>query len=781
MKNITRDTDKRLMSGAGKALALSLSALALTTTAYTVIPRAAVAQDYAFSSVVVEGNTRVGSDTILSYAGIVRGQPISAAALNDAYQRIVASGLFESVEIVPGGNRLAIKVTEFPMVSRVNIEGNRTIDDAALGSLIRTSERRVFSPSVAEADAAAITEAYAAKGQLIATVTPQIIRRSGNRVDVVFDVTEGKGVEVERLSFVGNRSFSDARLRRVLATKQAGLLRFIVGRDTYDEERIGFDKRVLTDFYTSRGYVDFSVLSANAEFSRERNAHFVTFSVREGQSYDFANTTIVSQIDGVDAADYQRAMNLRAGQTYSPVAIENVISRIEKMAQDKGVDFVRVEPRVTRHERDLTLDVEFVLSKGPRVFVERIDIEGNATTLDRIVRRQFRIVEGDPFNPREIREAASRIRALNFFSNADVNAREGSSADQVVVDVNVDEAPTGSFSFGANYSVSDNVNLVASFSERNFLGRGQTVSADLTTKLDDGTLRFNFVEPAFLGRDVALGFGIGLASTQPSYALHTTRTAYVTPSLTFPVSERGRLRLDYRFDLSEMVLPSGTASSSLPSIVEDDYDLGRQSTQSVGYTYSFDTRRNGLNPDAGVLLSFGQEFAGLGGDVKYVKSTAEVRGQMKVFNDQVTLLGVIEGGAISSSDGTMVNDRFFNSSDVIRGFEPGGIGPRDGATDTALGGNFYAVARVEAQFPLGLPEEYGIKGGVFLDHGAVWGLDDETGIEAGSADRTFRTVAGASIFWITPIGPLRFNFSKALDKQDFDKEQSFDLTISTEF
>ncbi|WP_417258769.1 outer membrane protein assembly factor BamA [Celeribacter sp.] len=778
MKNKTCDTDKRVKSTTGKAFALSLTALTLTTTAYTVFPSAVVAQSYAFSSVSIDGNTRVGADTILSYAGIARGEQISAAALNDAYQRIVGSGLFESVEMIPQGNRLVIKVTEFPIVSRINIEGNRALDDAALASLIQTRERRVFSPSTVEADAAAITEAYAAKGQLVATVTPQIIRRSGNRVDVVFDVSEGKGVEIERLSFVGNRSFSDARLRRVLGTKQAGLLRFIVGRDTYNEDRIAFDKRVLTDFYTSRGYIDFSVLNATAEFSRERNAHFVTFSVREGQSYDFANTSVVSEIDGVDAADYQRAINLRPGQTYSPVAIENVISRMEKIAQDKGVDFLRVEPRVTRNERSLTLDVEFVLSKGPRIFVERIDIEGNATTLDRVVRRQFRTVEGDPFNPREIREAASRIRALNFFSNTDVNAREGSSPDQVVVDVNVEEAPTGSFSFGANYSVSDNFVLIASFSERNFLGRGQTVSADLTTNIDDGTLRFNFIEPAFLGRNVALGFGLGLSSSQPSYALHTTRTAYVSPSLTFPISERGKLRLDYRFQMSEMSNPDG---ATLPSLVQSDLVLGRQTTQSVGYTYSFDSRRNGLNPDAGILFTFGQEYAGLGGDVEYIKTTAELRGQMKVFNDQVTLLGVIEGGVIDADGSSMVNDRFFNSSDMIRGFEPGGIGPRDSGTNAALGGNYFAVARLEAQFPLGLPEEYGLKGGLFLDHGAVWGLDDTTGIIAGSDDRTFRTVAGASLFWDTPIGPLRFNFSKALDKQSYDDEQTFDLTISTEF
>ncbi|WP_417248843.1 outer membrane protein assembly factor BamA [Celeribacter sp.] len=753
-----------------RVFALSFAAFATISTAYVAYPQAAYAQSYAFSSVSVEGNERVSADTILSYAGIKRGERISAAQLNDGYQAVVASGLFESVEMIPQGSRLVIKVSEFPFVSRVNFEGNRVLKDDQLAALVRTAPRRVFSPSVAEQDAAAIAEAYAAKGQLVATVTPQIIRRSGNRVDVVYQVTEGKGVEIERVSFVGNRSFSDARLRRVLETKQAGLLRFIVGADTYNPDRIDFDRQVLTDFYNSRGYIDFSVLNVSAEFSRERNAHFVTFSVQEGQSYDFGNVRVTSEISEADQAEFGKLVNIRKGQTYNPVAIENVISRMEALATRKGIDFLRVEPRITRNNRDLELDLEFVLVRGPRVFVERIDIEGNKTTLDRVVRNQFRVVEGDPFNPREIREAASRIRALGYFSNANVDAREGSSSDRVVIDVDVEEAPTGSFSFGANYSVSEGANLLASFSERNFLGRGQTLAFDLTTQLDDGTLRFNFIEPAFLGRDVAFGFGMGIATSQPSYALHSERAAYIEPSLTFPLSQRTRLRLDARAEWSEIRDEGGA-----PSFISSDIAAGWQRTQTLGYSLSFDSRRNNIDADYHYALRFGQDYT-VGGDVDFVRTSAEITASKKIFNDDVTLLATIEGGLISSDSGTRVTDRFFNSSDIIRGFEPGGIGPREGTT--ALGGNKYAVARVEAQFPLGLPEEYGIKGGLFLDHGAVWGLDNAVGIDD---DLYWRTVAGASIFWTTPIGPLRFNFSKALNKETYDIEQTFDLTISTEF
>ncbi|MEM5475072.1 outer membrane protein assembly factor BamA [Pacificibacter sp. AS14] len=761
-----------------RAFVLSFAVLAMGSTAYIATPTVAYAQEFRFTTVAIEGNGRVSAETILSYAGIARGQGVSAGELNDAYQRVLGAGLFESVEFIPQGSRLVIKVAEYPTVSRINIEGNSKIKDDTLLSSLQTQVRRVYSPSTVEFDAAAITEIYETKGQLAATVTPRIIRRPDNRVDVVFEVTEGKGVEVERLTFVGNRAFSDARLRRVLETKQAGLLRFVVGRDTFAEDRVEFDKRVLADFYTSRGYVDFEMLNVAAEFSRERNAYFLTFNVREGQSFDFGTMTAVSEYDGADVAEFQKVLNIRSGQTYSPVAVENVVERMEILATKKGLDFLRVEPRVTRNDRDQTLDIEFVLVRGPRIFVERIDIEGNATTLDRVVRQKFQIVEGDPFNPRQIREAASRIRALGFFSDVRVDAREGSNSQQVVVDVDVDESPTGSFSFGANYSVSSGVNFVASFSERNFLGRGQTLSFSLTTQLDDGSLGFNFTEPAFLGRDVAFGLSAGYGFSEPSYADHTEKNIFVSPSLTFPLSERGRLSLRYRAGVNELTNPD---DNDLPDIIEDDISAGEVFQQSVGYTYSFDTSRSGVESGAGFAFKFSQDYAGLGGDVEYLKNSAEFTANSSLFNEEVNVSATFEGGMIDGNGtNTRVSDRYFSGTSIIRGFEPGGIGPRDTDTDLALGGNFYAVARLETDFPLGLPEEYGIKGGLFLDHGAIWGLDDATGAD-GSEDLSWRTVIGASIFLKTPIGPLRFNFTHALQKEDYDIEQNFDLTIATEF
>ncbi|MBL9061487.1 outer membrane protein assembly factor BamA [Tabrizicola sp.] len=738
----------------------------------------AYAQSFSFSNVEIQGNDRVDAATILNYAGISRGQEVSAAQLNDAYQRILNSNLFETVELVPQGSTLVIKVVEYPIVNVISIEGNKRLKDEKLSALIKSQPRRIYSPSMAEADAAAIAEAYRTAGRLAASVTPKIIRRSGNRVDLVFEISEGKVVENERISFVGNKAFTDRRLRQVLETKQAGLLRNLIQRDTYVAERLELDKKVLTDFYLSRGFIDFQVLDASAELSRERDATFVTFTVREGLSYNIGKVTTVSEVEGLDAAEFEGVQKIRAGQTYSPLLIDNNVTRMETLALKKGLNFIRVEPRITRNARGQVVDVEFAIVRGERIFVERIDIEGNTTTLDQVIRRQFRTVEGDPFNPREIRQAAERIRALGFFSDAQVNAEQGSESDQVVVNVDVEEQPTGSLSFGMSYSVASGVGFNVGFSESNFLGRGQKLALSVSTASSNQSSSFSFTEPALLGRDLRFNIGAYYRTSESDYSVYDTRNIGFSTGIGFPVGEESTL--DLRLSVAEDKLYNYTGDSPILTAEEA---RGAETTFSLGYSYEYDNRITGLNPKGGVLLRFGQDVAGFGGDSEYVKTTALAMAETKVMNEEVTLRAVFEGGAITSLGGnvTRVTDRFFGNS-KIRGFEPNGIGPRDltATDDDALGGNMFAVARFEAEFPVGLPEEYGITGGAFLDVGSVWSLDNTNG---GAVDDSFipRATVGVSVFWTTPIGPLRFNFSHAVKKEDYDKEQTFDLTISTKF
>ncbi len=748
---------------------------------------AAQAQTYRFNAIQIEGNQRIDAATILSYAAIERGKPVTAGELNAAFQRVQGAGLFQTVEFVPNGGTLIIRVAEFATINRISFEGNKRIKDERLAELIGSASRRVYAPAQAEADAAAIAEAYRAAGRYSASVTPRIINRSDNRIDLVFEISEGRVVEIERLSFVGNRAFSDRRLRQVLETKQAGFLRQLIQRDTFVPERLEFDKAVLTDFYLSRGYVDFQVLSATSELARQRNGFFITFTVREGQPYNFGEITAVSEVEEVDAAEFQAVIKLRPGVTYSPTLIENTIARMEALALRKGLNFVRIDPRITRNDRNLTLDVAFALVRGPRVFVERIDIEGNATTLDQVVRRQFRTVEGDPFNPREIRDSAERIRALGFFSDARVDTREGSSPDQVIVDVNVEEQPTGTLSFGVSYGVNVGVGLAIGFSETNFLGRGQTLSINVDTASASANSSINFIEPAFLGRDLRFRFNGYYQQTDNDNSAYDTRNVGLSPSIEFPLSQNGRLELRYQVSNDTISnIDAGTGGTTGSSDVLK-LEQGSLLSSSLGYTYSFDTRRTGLNPTGGVLLRFNQDYAGIGGDTKAITTTALVLAETRVLNEEVTLRAIVEGGAIATLSGnSRVTERFFLNG-KIRGFEPNGIGPRDLAVDNedALGGNLFAVARFEADFPLGLPEEYGVSGGLFLDVGSVWSLDNINGGPAGASpvddSMNLRSAIGFSVFWETPIGPLRFNFSRALLKESYDKEQTFDLTVSTRF
>lgn len=761
-----------------RILLLRLAAVALL--AFSILSGAAQAQSYRFNSVAVEGTQRIDGATVLSYAEIPRGQAITAGQLNAAYQRILASGLFETVEMVPQGGRLLIRVVEFPTINVVNFEGNRRIKDEVLAELVRSQTRRVYSPTVAEQDAAAITEAYAQSGRYAATVTPKIIRRSENRVDLVFEVVEGRVVEIERLSFVGNRNFSDRRLRQVLQTKQAGLLRQLIQRDTFVADRLEFDKQVLRDFYLSRGYVDFEVLSVNSEVTRQRDAFFITINVREGQQFRFGEITATSDLAEIDPDEYQDALRIRSGAVYSPSIVERNIARLETLALRQGKDFIRVEPRISRNDRDLTLDVEFALVRGPRIFVQRIDIEGNVTTLDRVVRNQFRTVEGDPFNPRSIRESAERIRALGFFSNAEVDAREGSSPDQVIVDVNVEEQPTGSLSFGLSYSVSSGAALAVKFTETNFLGRGQTLRFGFDTSDKNSNFNFGFVEPNFLNRDLRFSTGVFYRDSRNDNSRYSIRSGGLSFGIDFPVGEYSRLGLRYGARTDKLF--NVDAVNSSPILVAE---TGERTTSSLGYTYTFDTRNGGLNPNAGVLLRFSQDVAGLGGDSKYLKTELTALAETKVWNEEVTLRAIFRGGALNTFGGSSsrVTDRFFGSG--MRGFEPSGIGPRDLGTlnRDPLGGDFYAIMSVESEFPIGLPEEYGITGGLFLDVGSVWGLDNVVGAGGALVDdgQHWRSAAGFSIFWDSPLGPLRFNFSTALEQQAYDKEQNFDFTISTEF
>jgi outer membrane protein insertion porin family len=750
------------------------------------IGSASWAQEFNFSSIEVDGNRRIETSTIISYANLPLRKNVSASEISAAYQEVANSGLFEDIEFIPQGRRLIIKVQEYPTISQVAFEGNDRLKDEVLAQIVSAKSRRVFNSMKVEEDRERIAQAYADMGRLASRVTPKIIRLPDNRVNLVFEIFEGGVVEIERIGFVGNKTYSDRKLRNVLNTKQAGMLRLLVQRDTFIEDRIEFDKQILTDFYQSRGFVDFVINGVNAEFSEERDGYFITFNIQEGQQFNVGAVTLVSERSDVDEAVFSAALTLKPSVIYSPLAVEDDIARLERLAVMEGVDFLRVTPRLKRNDSTRTLDVAFVVDRGERIFIERINVSGNTSTLDNVIRRQFLAVEGDPFNPRALRAAVDRIRRLGFFDPVNVSTRAGNKPETVIIDLVVGEKPTGSLSLGAGYSSALGLGGIIEYRERNFIGRGQGLNFKIQGGSDNTTYSVRFTEPAFLGNELQFSLNLAYEETNEKNSTYDTRSVNFQPGISYPVNNFIRVGFRYSYTSDEV---SGNAVSS---IIGDEYEQRRVNTSGVGYTFGYDTRRVGLNPTAGVLLQFSQDFTGLGGDTTSVKSNLKLQGEQKAFGEEVTLSATFEAGDLRYSKGqSRVSDRFALGSRVMRGFNPGGVGPRERSNDgsetinDALGGEQFAVARFEAEFPIGIPEEYGITGGVFYDVGSLWGLPVET--SPYGANTVYynaaipRQVAGATVFWATPIGPLRFNWTRAIQKEEFDEANNFEFTLSTRF
>jgi outer membrane protein insertion porin family len=750
------------------------------------IGSASWAQEFNFSSIEVDGNRRIETSTIISYANLPLRKNVSASEISAAYQEVANSGLFEDIEFIPQGRRLIIKVQEYPTISQVAFEGNDRLKDEVLAQIVSAKSRRVFNSMKVEEDRERIAQAYADMGRLASRVTPKIIRLPDNRVNLVFEIFEGGVVEIERIGFVGNKTYSDRKLRNVLNTKQAGMLRLLVQRDTFIEDRIEFDKQILTDFYQSRGFVDFVINGVNAEFSEERDGYFITFNIQEGQQFNVGAVTLVSERSDVDEAVFSAALTLKPSVIYSPLAVEDDIARLERLAVMEGVDFLRVTPRLKRNDSTRTLDVAFVVDRGERIFIERINVSGNTSTLDNVIRRQFLAVEGDPFNPRALSAAVDRIRRLGFFDPVNVSTRAGNKPETVIIDLVVGEKPTGSLSLGAGYSSALGLGGIIEYRERNFIGRGQGLNFKIQGGSDNTTYSVRFTEPAFLGNELQFSLNLAYEETNEKNSTYDTRSVNFQPGISYPVNNFIRVGFRYSYTSDEV---SGNAVSS---IIGDEFKQRRVNTSGVGYTFGYDTRRVGLNPTAGVLLQFSQDFTGLGGDTTSVKSNLKLQGEQKAFGEEVTLSATFEAGDLRYSKGqSRVSDRFALGSRVMRGFNPGGVGPRERSNDgsetinDALGGEQFAVARFEAEFPIGIPEEYGITGGVFYDVGSLWGLPVET--SPYGANTVYynaaipRQVAGATVFWATPIGPLRFNWTRAIQKEEFDEANNFEFTLSTRF
>ncbi len=729
--------------------------------------------------VVVQGNQRIETETIITYVAAETGKPVTADQVNEAVRRLYDTELFRDVAITPQSGVLLVEVLENPSINRVVFEGNDDIEEDELLGAVQSAPRQAYTRALGERDVRTLKELYARTGRFNAEIEVRAEEQPQNRVDVYFTIVEGERTGVNDIRFEGNEKISDRRLRGVIETSESGILSWIFGGDTYDPDRLEFDKELLRRYYLQRGFVDFRVIDATAELTEDREDFDITFVVEEGPVYNFGAVDISAEFTGLDQDLLMQQIAYKPGEVYNASKVDKTIDNLIFLAGQEGFAFVNVTPIPRKNVEDRTIDILYEIEEGARVYVERIEIEGNSRTLDRVLRREFKIAEGDAFNIREIRNAENRLRALGFFSSVEVTFERGSADDRAVIRVTVVETLTGSITFGVGYGTDNGVQTDITITERNFLGRGQWINARVAFAGDTQVVEFGFSEPAFLDRDVAAGFRIYYEQEDRSDQASFEETNYgFTPSVTFPLTSVSDLNVGYSIASDEIRDVRSDASEVIKG------DEGTQITSAIFATYTYDQRNDIREPTSGYLFVTKQELAGLGGDAFYSRTTARVKGWTSFYDESVVASLELEGGGIIGfgSDNLVVTDRFFIGGATLRGFEQGGIGPRDLTTDDALGGNYYAVVRAELSFPLGLPEELGFYGGVFADAGTLWGLDQTVYPSVTIDDSAqFRASVGATLFIDSGFGPLQFSLAYPLVTVDGDDKQYFRFSAGTRF
>ena len=722
----------------------------------------------------VEGNNRIEVETIASYLVVKVGDPFDSARMDQSLKSLFATGLFSDVTLRREGNALVVRVVENPIINRVAFEGNRKVDDDTLRSETQLRARVVYTRTKVQADVKRILEIYRASGRFAATVDPKVIALPENRVDLVFEINEGDVTGIRRISFIGNRVFSDSELRSAIQTKESAFWRILSSDDTYDPDRVEYDKELLRKFYLKNGYADFRVVSAVAELTPDRQDFFLTFTIEEGERYRFGNIGITTSIRNLDTNELLDELRTSEGDWYNADLIEDTINKLTDAAGTLGYAFVEVRPAITRVESERKIDITFEIHEGPRVFVERIQVRGNTRTRDEVIRREMRLAEGDAFNTAKVRLSRLRIRRLGFFDKVEINNSPGSTPDRTVIEVDVEERATGQLSLGAGYSSDEGVLGNFTIQESNFLGRGQQVSLGLTLSQRTQEVDLSFTEPYFLDRNLSLGVDL----------FRVTRSFDNEGSFR-QGSTGGRLRFGYeiaefwRQELNYTLRSDSIKNVDSGASIVVRAEEGTVLKSIVGQTLTYDRRNDPVDPTGGYFGRFATDFAGLGGSERFAR--VRLSGAMYYTPWQDFTFSVLgEAGHIRGlGRDVKLSDRFVRGGENFRGFSVGGLGPRDRLTADALGANTFYTGTVELAFPLGLPPEFGIRGHAFVDAGSVFGIDVENPVILDES--SLRVSVGGGLSWKSPFGPVRADLAYAIRKETFDDTQLIHFNFGTRF
>jgi outer membrane protein insertion porin family len=814
------------------------------------------------ASIAVEGNRRVEVETIRSYFKPGPGGRLGQAQIDDGLKALIETGLFQDVRINQVGGRLVVTVVENAVIGRIAFEGNKKVKDEQLSAEIQSKPRGTFSRPTVQSDAQRIAEIYRRSGRYDVRVTPEVIEQPNNRVDLVFTVTEGSKTGVRSIEFVGNVAYSSYRLKDVIKTRESNLLSFLGGADVYDPDRVEADRDLIRRFYLKNGYADVQVIAALTEYDPDKKGFSVTFKIEEGQQYRVATVDFQTSIATLDTASMRSFSRVSVGSVYNAEALEKSVEEMQIEASRRGYAFAVVRPRGDRNFEAHTVSIVFAIDEGPRTYIERINIRGNTRTRDYVIRREFDLSEGDAYNRALVDRAERRLKNLDFFKAVKIVTEPGSSTDRVILVVDLEEKSTGDFSVSGGYSTTDGALAEVSISERNFLGRGLYAKAAVTYGQYARGGSLSFVDPYLFDYRVALGLDLFYREQLAnSYIAYGTKTLGFSPRLGFTLREDLALQLRYSIYQQEIQLPnqlancnnnpnngllafnpspafvnsvggpgglpapavdpSGTGlwcysdgEASLP--VRRELQSGKALTSSVGYSLNYNTLDNNKNPTDGLLVDWKQDFAGVGGDVKYIKSAIDAKYYTPLVADIVGLIH-LQGGMLNQFGGSELRmlDHFQMGPNLVRGFAPNGIGPRDlnpFGTRDALGGTKYWGASFELQMPFWfLPKEVGLKGSVYADAGGLydykgptsWAATGEvnvpgcikptqatntTAASAGTCTglqfddgNVVRSSVGVGIIWASPFGPLRFDYAVPLTKGQFDRVQQFKFGGGTSF
>lgn len=827
----------RVLRNLAAAFGLAACVAAGSVAGSLVVASPAAAQS---SSIVVEGNRRVDAETIRSYFG---SGPYTAAKIDEAWKALYATGLFSDVQINQSGGRIVVRVAENEVINRVVFEGNKKIKDEVLEGEVQSKPRGPFNKSVVQADTQRIIEVYRRSGRSDVRVNPVTIDRGNGRVDLVFEIKEGDKTGIKDIKFVGNKAFSDWKLKDVISTTQTNWLSFLKSTDAYDPDRVNSDQELLRRFYLKNGYADFRIIGATAELDPAGGGYILTFTLEEGDQYRFGKVDVISNIRDLAADSLKRVVRAQDGQIYNAELVEKSVENLTIEASKSGYAFAQVRPRGDRDFQSKLINVSFVIEEGPRVYIERIEIRGNTRTRDYVIRREFDIGEGDAYNRVLVDRAERRLRNLGYFKNVKITTEPGSAPDRVILAVDVEDQPTGEFSISGGYSTADGIIGEVSLGEKNFLGRGQYVKVSGTLGQYSQGAEFSFTEPYFLGYRLAAGFDLYWKNTETtSYTPYGTNMVGGGLRFGLPITDEITLALRYNLYQRTINLCSGYGdpgtsyynycATSISWAIRDAEAQGATITSALGYTLSFNSLDNNQSPTQGIYAELKQDLAGVGGDVNFIRTTGDIRHYTPLPYDSVLILRAQAGYVSSWGDQDLdVLDNFYMGPNLVRGFAPSGIGPRDIAPCAktnagtplayncadqqlnALGGTTYWGVSAEIQFPFAfLPKDIGMKGAIFADAGSLfnyngptvfpnvpnwngknfYGNDNLVTCPAGSQtkyksnvcvydDDTVRSSVGVSLIWQSPFGPLRFDYAWVLSQATYDQTQAFRFSGGTRF